>query len=237
MDILLVEDDKSFGYILKAYLEMNDFSVEWVKNGSTALENLSKFAYRLCILDIMLPDKDGFEIATEIKKSGMNLPFIFLTAKALKVDKLKGYKLGCDEYVTKPVEEELLLAKIQAILKRSRKNAPFSSAEIVQIGNYHFDFQRQLLQKGNNKTQLTNKETQLLKLFYDNRNQLVSRAEALKLLWGKNDMFNRKTMDVFIFKLRQYFKEDSGVRITNVHGKGFVLELDRMTRFLQDGTG
>ena len=224
-NLLLVEDDQSFGYILKAYLEMNDFRVHWVKEGKKSMETLQQFPFDLCILDIMLPDIDGFEVAKRIRAKYREMPFIFLTAKALKVDKLMGYKLGCDDYITKPVDEELLLLKIQAILKRLKQGSTPDSKAIYSLGEYTFDFSQQILSGPNFQQQLTNKEAQLLQLLCEHQGQLVRRDRALKLLWGKNDLFNRKTMDVFIFKLRKYLSKDPSVQIRNVHGKGFVLDL------------
>ena len=205
---------------------MNDLRVQWAKDGQKALQLMQQFSFDLCLLDIMLPDIDGFEIAKRIKDVYPDMPFIFLTAKALKVDKLMGYKLGGVDYITKPVDEELLIAKIRALLNRLNPSSSSSfEQKIYALGNYEFDFSRQCLLIQEDRHQLTNKEAQLLKLLCDHQNQLVSREKALKLLWGKNDEFNRKTMDVFIFKLRKYLKADARVKITNVHGKGFVLEV------------
>ena len=225
-NILLLEDDQNFGYILKAYLELNEMNVTWVKEGQKALTAVEEFPFDLCILDIMLPDIDGFAVADRINDINAQIPFIFLTAKSLKVDKLKGYKLGCDDYITKPVDEEILLAKIYAILNRSNRTSnPVIDDQIYVIGSYRFNFKLQQLCHAEDVQKLTNKEAKLLKLFCDNTNQLVGRDGALKFLWGKNDEFNRRTMDVFVFKLRKYLKSDEKVRITNVHGRGFVLEV------------
>jgi DNA-binding response OmpR family regulator len=227
MRLLLVEDDQSFGYVMKAYLEMNDFAVHWAKSGSEALRLISELPFELCILDIMLPDSNGFAIARQINAGYPEMPFIFLTARALKVDKLKGYKLGCDDYITKPIDEELLIAKIQAILKRSGRSEQTSREKTTyQIGRFQFDYRNQQLKYEDQQRHLTEKEGRLLKMFCDHPNRLVRREKALKDIWGKNDLFNRKTMDVFIFKLRQYLEADERVRIKNVHGKGFILEVD-----------
>ena len=227
MRLLLVEDDESFGYVMKAYLEMNDFVVHWAQSGREALDMIRELSFELCILDIMLPDSDGFAIARQINAGYPEMPFIFLTARALKVDKLKGYKLGCDDYITKPVDEELLIAKIQAILKRSAQSKEANREKSTcQIGRFLFDYRNQQLRLEDQVRQLTEKEAQLLKLFCDHSNRLVRREKALKDIWGKNDVFNRKTMDVFIFKLRQYLEADERVRIRNVHSKGFILEID-----------
>ena len=225
MNILLVEDDQSFGYIMKAYLEMHDFDVHWVKNGQHTLQLIRERPFQLCILDIMLPGIDGYSLARRIKEQYPALPFIFLSARALKVDKLKGYRLGCDDYITKPVDEELLIAKIHAILARSERSSENGTPDkIFIIGKYEFDYSNQTLKYIDRSRQLTEKEARLLKMLCDNDHRLVSREQALKEIWGKNDLFNRKTMDVFIHKLRKYLQDDPGVRIRNVHSKGFVLE-------------
>ncbi len=226
MNILLVEDDESFGYILKAYLEMNDYAVRLARKGEEALTLARQFAFGLCILDIMLPDTDGFTVAEALNRRHPELPFIFLTARALKVDKLKGYKLGCDDYITKPIDEEVLLAKIQAILKRSRAAGQEEEQQLYQLGKFRFDFPNQRLYYGGEFRPLTEKEALLLQMLCRRANELLPRADALKDIWGKNDVFNRKTMDVFIFKLRKYLEADPKVRIRNVHGKGFILEVD-----------
>ena len=228
MNLLLVEDDESFGYIMKSYLEMHDFRVHWIKQGDEALSLIRECPFDLCILDVMLPGMDGFEIARNISVEYPNLPFIFLTAKSLKVDKLKGYKLGGDDYITKPVDEELLIAKINAILKRSvPKTNGREGLSVVWIGSYEFDYDSHRLSRQGRERILTDIEARLLKMLFESHHQLVSRERALKDIWGKNDPFNRKTMDVFIYKLRKYLRADPEVRIRNVHGKGFILEWKR----------
>lgn len=223
--ILVIEDNRSFGYILKEYLSMKDFEVKLVTTGEAGLKLLEKEAFDICLLDIMLPKKDGFEVAKELRQIEPDLPFIFLTAKALKVDKLKGFRLGCDDYIVKPIDEELLMARIQAIINRSAKaDKNTALEEQYSIGKYRFDFNKQELTYEENKQFLTEREAKLLQLFCMHKNRLLERKKVLKEIWGNNDEFNRKSMDVFIFRLRKYLAKDEQLRIRNVHGKGFVLE-------------
>lgn len=221
--ILLVEDDEGFGYILKEYLEINDFDVRWAQNGEEGLKSFKQEIFDLCVLDVMMPVKDGFTLAREIQEHDPDVPFIFLTAKALKIDKLKGFRLGCDDYVVKPIDEELFIARVRAIIKRtdSQQNA---QAVTHRIGKYLFDPANQALILNEKVQRLTTKEARVLQLLCEKKNQVLDRNKALKTVWGESDFFNRKSMDVFIHKLRKYLEEDPQVRITNVHGKGFVLE-------------
>lgn len=224
-NILIVEDNPGFGYILKEYLELSELSVVLVTDGEQALRQLAKQSFDLCLLDIMLPKIDGFGVAKEIRKNHSDLPFIFLTAKSLKVDKLKGFRLGCDDYIVKPIDEELLLARIHAIMNRSnRLHAQKEERQLFEIGRFQFDAAKQQLISETSKQFLTDKESQLLKLLCEHKNQLLPRKKALREIWGANDEFNRKSMDVFIFRLRKYLEKEEGIRIKNVHGKGFVLE-------------
>lgn len=223
MRILLVEDDASFGYIMKEYLEMNEFQVEWVKDGELAAIKIQQEPFGMVILDVMLPKKDGFTLATEIKEGFPDIPILFLTAKSLRVDKLKGFKLGCDDYIVKPPDEELLVAKIKAIINRSAPNS--LKKDIFELGAYQFDAANQQLLRDNAAVKLTQKETMILKLLAENVNQLVDRKRMLMGVWGTNDLFSRKSMDVFIFKLRKYLSDDNRISIRNFHGKGFMLQL------------
>lgn len=223
--ILLVEDDESFGYILREYLEIHGFSVTLATDGEDGLKAFKKGVYELCILDVMLPTKDGFTLAREIRQLDQDTPFIFLTAKALKVDKLKGFRLGCDDYVVKPIDEELFIARVQAIIKRSAGRSQESSG-CHKIGRYSFDFANQSLELNGNVQRLTEKEARVLLMLCEKKNEVLDRRKALQSIWGESDFFNRKSMDVFIHKLRKYLDKDPSIRITNVHGKGFVLEED-----------
>ncbi|MBO3698055.1 response regulator transcription factor [Roseivirga sp. E12] len=223
--ILLVEDDDSFGYILKEYLEINDFNVDWVQNGELGLDAFLRGVYDLCILDIMMPLKDGFTLAKEIQEHDSSVPFIFLTAKSLKIDKLKGFRLGCDDFVVKPIDEEIFIARVKALMKRTGiETLSNSEGSSYEIGLYIFDSTNQALSYGEVTQRLTTKEAKLLQLLCDKKNQVLDRNLALKAVWGESDFFNRKSMDVFIHKLRKYLEQDPTVKITNVHGKGFVLE-------------
>lgn len=222
--ILLVEDDESFGYILKEYLDINDFKVKWVQNGEEGLKAFQQGVFDLCILDVMMPLKDGFTLAKEIKEHDPEVPFIFLTAKALKIDKLKGFRLGCDDYVVKPIDEELFIARVKAIIKRTGDANGTANVTPHRIGKYLFDPANQALILNNKVQRLTTKEAKVLQLLCEKKNQVLDRNKALKTVWGESDFFNRKSMDVFIHKLRKYLEEDDSVKITNVHGKGFVLE-------------
>jgi len=222
--ILLVEDDENFGYILKEYLEINDLDVKLTRNGQEGLEAFQKESYQLCILDIMMPVKDGYTLAKEIREIDIDVPFIFLTAKALKIDKLKGFRLGCDDFIVKPIDEEIFIARVKAIIKRAGFDRP-EIADSYKIGKYLFDYANQSLVLNNKLRRLTKKESQILLMLCDKKNQLLDRKKALNTIWGENDIFNRKSMDVFIHKIRRYLDQDPSVKIINVHGKGFVLEI------------
>ncbi|MEO8173130.1 MAG: response regulator transcription factor [Sediminibacterium sp.] len=223
--ILLVEDDKNLGYILSEYLAMKGFTVTWTKDGVEALDLIKKNPYALCILDIMLPSMDGFSIAEQVSASASSVPYIFLTAKNLKVDKLKGFKLGCDDYITKPVDEEELVARINAVLKRTTTATEKNNDEAVQFGRSTFYPAKQLLQIDGSAQKMTTKESAMLLLLLQHRNTLLDREMALKKIWGSNDYFNRRSMDVIISRLRKHLSPDTGIRITNIHGKGYMLEV------------
>lgn len=222
--ILLVEDDESFGYILKEYLEINDFSVQLAKDGEEGLRWFKQHQFDLCLLDVMMPLKDGFTLAQEIRELDPEIPFIFVTAKALKVDKLKGFRLGCDDYIVKPIDEELLIARVRALINRASGKVLLNSKNHYQIGSYHFDYNNLALTINGETDRLTEKEAQILQLLCENKHEVLDRNHALKKVWGQSDFFNRKSMDVFIHKLRQYLKKDESVQIVNVHGKGFILK-------------
>ncbi|WP_420387565.1 response regulator transcription factor [Roseivirga sp.] len=221
--ILLVEDDSSLGYILKEYLLMHDFEVTWAKDGELGLEAFEKDRFDLCILDVMMPKMDGFTLAEQLKSTNASIPLIFLTAKALKIDKLKGFKLGADDYIVKPVDEEELIARINAIIKRSTTQAQPDPERFI-IGKYEFDYTNQALYLGTQKQTITTKEADILRQLCLHKGQILDREQTLKNLWGHSDYFNRRSMDVFISKLRKYLSGDDQIKITNVHGKGFVLE-------------
>ena len=219
--LLLVEDDSTLGYILKEYLEMKNFVVTWAKNGLEGLEKFREEQVDLCIVDVMMPEMDGFTMAERIRQQGSDVPLLFLTAKSLKVDVLKGFSLGADDYIIKPVEEEELVARINAILRRAEH--PSEQQEIFEVGDYAFDSKNQKLTYNGEDKYLTEREAQLLRLLCLNKGNLLSRQYVLKNIWGKSDYFNRRSMDVFISKLRKYLSKDERIQITNVHGSGFIL--------------
>ncbi len=222
--ILLIEDDESFGYILTEYLFLYDLDITWAKSGEEGLELAEKHHFDLGIFDIMLPGQNGFEIAETMKRKHPEMPFIFLSAKSLKIDKLKGYKLGADDYITKPVDEELLLAKIKVLLLRNKKQQ--IRKDIFHIGDYTFSHDKQELKyKDETPIQLTQREAELLKMFCLNERRLLPRKKALQDIWGSTDEFSRKSMDVFISHLRKHLSKDERIRIKNVHGKGFVFSI------------
>lgn len=223
--ILLAEDDKNLGYILKEYLSMHDFEVILAINGKEALEQFNRSNFDLCILDIMMPVLDGFSVAQEIKKRRQDTPLIFLTAKGLKIDKLKGFKIGADDYIVKPIDEEELIARIHAILRRT-SNQPENDATHFQLGAYFFDYPNQVLAFENDKRQLTTKEADILRELCLQKGRILDRKKTLNTYWGENDYFNRRSMDVFIYKLRKYLSKDTSIHIKNVHGKGFILDIE-----------
>lgn len=224
--IFLVEDDLSFGAVLKSYLEINDFDVDWVDDGQHAFSQFKKSDYEICILDVMLPNVDGFTIAAEIRKINTEIPILFLTAKNLREDVLKGYKTGADDYITKPFDTEVLIFKLKAILKRHSGN-PQKESDFYQIGSYFFDFKLRTIEHDHSKQKLSPKEAELLKMLCDNQNELLPRETALKKIWGDDGYFTARSMDVYLTKLRKLFAEDSSVEIRNIHGSGFMLEIKK----------
>jgi two-component system, OmpR family, response regulator len=226
--ILLVEDDPNLSLVLQDYLEMMNYDITLCRNGKEGLQIFRSGQYNLCILDIMMPVMDGFTLAEEIKKINESIPIVFLTAKSLKEDRIRGFRLGCDDYIMKPFSTEELSLRIQAILKRcmaQANNALKEEEPFYQIGNYTFDHKNMILRLDDKDRVLTRKENALLKLLYENRNQLLTREIALKSVWGNDDYFIGRSMDVFIAKLRKYLKDDPSIYITNVHGTGFKLEM------------
>jgi len=219
--IFLVEDDLSFGSVLKSYLEINDYSVEWIDDGKHALEHFRKGFFNICILDIMLPHVDGFTIANEIRKINTEVPIIFLTAKKMKEDVLKGYGVGGDDYITKPFDTDILLAKIKAIL--SRRDFQSGTKDIYEIGKFIFNSKLRTLTIGGDEKKLSPKEAQLLELLVVNANALINREMALKKIWGSDDYFTARSMDVYITKLRKLLSVDPDLNIKNIHGAGFQL--------------
>jgi len=226
--ILFVEDDPNLSMVLKDYLEMIGYEVDHGKDGEEGLSLFKSNSYDIAILDIMMPKKDGLTLASEIKEIQASIPIIFLTAKNQKEDKLEGFKQGCDDYITKPFSTEELNLRVKAILKRC-KNMEMSSTPVIEkynIGKFLFDSTNLVLTLDEDEKRLTRKEASLLKLLCENKNELLAREVALETVWGENDYFIGRSMDVFIAKLRKYLKADPNVKITNVHGIGFKLEIE-----------
>jgi|TARA_Y100000992_G_scaffold96065_1_gene61930 two-component system OmpR family response regulator len=224
--ILVVEDDPNFGSILRDYLSLNSYSVSLAKNGVEGYEKFKKNNYDLCILDVMMPFKDGFTLAKEIREKNNNIPIIFLTAKTLKEDVLKGFKVGADDYLSKPFDSDVLLAKIKVILNRqSSIEIPESEEYKFVIGNFLFNSKLRILtnHKINKSIKLSPKENQLLKLLILHLNDLMPREIALNKIWRDDNYFTSRSMDVYIAKLRKYLKTDSNIEIINIHGEGFQL--------------
>ncbi|MBN8672245.1 MAG: response regulator transcription factor [Flavipsychrobacter sp.] len=223
--VLLVEDDTNFGQVLKNYLELNDFVVELARDGILGLAAFRREKYDICLLDVMMPNMDGFTLAEEIRNVDPDIPLFFLSAKSMKEDILNGYKLGADDYITKPFDSEVLLHKIKAILKRNQElqEKQHSQVEFV-VGRYHFNSKLRTLQfDGGEPQTLSPKENELLLMLCEYKNDLLPRDAALKRIWGSDTYFNGRSMDVYIAKLRKYLKEDSTVEIVNIHGNGFRL--------------
>ncbi len=222
--IFLVEDDLSFGAVLKSYLEINDFDVEWVDDGQLALGHFKKYEFDICILDVMLPNVDGFTIGSEIRKINSEIPILFLTAKNLRDDVLKGYKIGADDYITKPFDTEVLIFKLKAILKR-QNGSPAKDSVFYPIGKSVFDYRLRTIDLDGNKQKLSPKEAELLKMLCECQNELLPRETALKKIWGDDGYFTARSMDVYLTKLRKLFADDPSVEIRNIHGSGFMLEI------------
>jgi DNA-binding response OmpR family regulator len=227
LKILLAEDDLNLGVLLVDYLETEGFDVKLCKDGEMALKAFQNHAFDLCLFDVMMPKLDGFSLAKGIRMKDQKIPFIFITAKSLKEDKLKGYDLGADDYITKPFDEEELLWKIKAVIRRipDSKSESKSKAEVILIGKYTFDFNNQSLTIGENTKRITERESDILKYLSDHRNNVVKREEMLKDLWGENDYFFGRSLDVFITKIRKYLKEDPSLSVENVFGVGFILNV------------
>lgn len=227
--ILLVEDDQNFGDVLRSYLEMHEYDVTLATDGAQGLDSYNRGQYDLCIFDVMMPKKDGFTLAKEIREKDMEMPIIFLTAKSMKEDVLKGFKIGADDYITKPFNSEELLYRIQAILKRSQQKAdPREEVKEFNIGKYHFNFPLRILTydiggMDEEKSKLSPKEAQLLRMFAMYMNDILPRSEALTKIWGEDNYFTARSMDVFVTKLRKYLKRDENIEIVNIHGNGFQL--------------
>ncbi|MFM7216589.1 MAG: response regulator transcription factor [Bacteroidota bacterium] len=221
--ILLAEDDPNFGAVLKNYLEINDYDVTLARDGYEGYEKYTSGKFDICILDVMMPRKDGFTLAREIREKDPVLPIIFLTAKSLKEDMLSGFQAGADDYITKPFDSEVLLYKLKAILKRSSEKRIDPNKKVFEIGTLIFNYDHRIVQHADQSQKLSPKEADLLRLLCLFKNELLPRQKALKEIWGDDNYFNARSMDVFITKLRKYLKEDPKLDIINIHGKGFRL--------------
>ena len=226
--ILLVEDDRNFGDVLRSYLEMHQYDVTLATDGEAGYLTYKKGKYDLCILDVMMPKKDGFTLAKEIKEDNSEMPLIFLTAKSLKEDVIDGFKLGADDYITKPFNSEELLYRVQAVLKRSAVTPePESTQKEFIIGKFVFNYPLRILtfdpEGDKQKDKLSPKEAHLLRLFCLHKNDVLPRSKALVEIWEEDNYFTARSMDVFVTKLRKYLKRDPNLEIVNIHGNGFRL--------------
>jgi len=221
--VFLVEDDINFGAILKSYLELQDFQVTWVDDGRHALAVFLKGQFDICILDVMLPHVDGFTIAREIRKSHPAIPLIFLTAKTLKADIVEGFRSGADDYITKPFDSEVLLYKIRAILKRNTETMSRQKQQEFIIGSYHFNSHLRTITRGDDSKRISPKESDLLRLLCVEMNNVLPRELALRTIWGDDNYFTTRSMDVFVSKLRKYLADDQRIEIENIHGTGYRL--------------
>ncbi|MGM5469437.1 response regulator transcription factor [Flavobacteriaceae bacterium LMO-SS05] len=224
--IILLEDDATLGYLLSEYLTMNEFDVHWAKNGFNCLKMLEQNNYDLVILDIMLPDIDGFSLARSIKNLYPNLPFIFLTARSLKVDVLKGFSSGAVDYLKKPIDEEELVVRIKTLLSRLvNPKQQGRDQDMHKLGIYKFNALNQELIFKDSIIKLTNKENQLLQHLVLHKNTLCTHKYILTQIWDKNDYFNKKSLNVFITRLRQYLSKDANIKLENVYNRGFILKI------------
>jgi DNA-binding response OmpR family regulator len=223
--ILLAEDDIDFGNILKQYLEISGYAITWVKDGVEALRLFEQQQFDICVLDVMMPKMDGFTLAKKIIDVQPEVPFIFLTARKMKEDKLKGLKLGADDYIVKPFEADELVLRLQNILKRTVVKKPIITDESINIGNYTFNTRRLELQFEDGTQQLTEKEAELILFLFKHKNQLLKREEILKAVWRNDDYFSGRSMDVFISRIRKYFKRDTNISIESSRGIGLEFKI------------
>jgi DNA-binding response OmpR family regulator len=223
--ILFAEDDLNLGLLLVDMLGSEGFEVELCRDGKVALKSFERNKYDVCLLDIMMPELDGFSLAKAIRANDKRTPIVFISAKSLKKDKLKGYELGADDYIVKPFDDEELLWKIKAIIRRAQSEVEVNTEALISIGKYIFDFQNQSLAINGEVRRVTKKECEVLYYLIRHPNKLVKREELLKELWGGNDYFLGRSMDVFISKIRKYLKDDSHISIENVFGVGFILNV------------
>ncbi len=221
--ILLCEDDTNLGMVLKNYLELNDYDVILERDGRLGLAAFQREKFDICLLDVMMPNMDGFTLAEEIRDVDPDIPLFFLSAKTMKDDIIQGYKLGADDYITKPFDSEVLLLKIKAILKRNEEENRINDNIEFDMGRYHFNPKLRELKHDDLTQTLSPKENELLKMLAEHKNDLLPRERALKKIWGSDTYFNGRSMDVYIAKLRKYLKDDTNIEIVNIHGNGFRL--------------
>lgn len=219
--IFFVEDDNNFGAVMKSYLEMNGFTVEWTINGNEALKKFKYGVYDLCIIDVMLPGMDGFALATEIRKIENDIHLFFMTARRMKEDIMKGYGLGADDYIVKPFDTEVFIYKVKAAIRRS--NNLTQKPDIILLGKYKFNPVSRRIVFENKEQKLSPKESALLQLLCEHKNEVLPREKALKAIWGDDNYFTARSMDVFITKLRKYLKDDTNLEIENIHSSGYRL--------------
>ncbi len=224
--ILLAEDNQDFGGVLKQYLEISGYIITWAKNGKEALEMFKKDSFNICVLDVMMPKMDGFTLAEHIISLNPEMPFIFLTARKMKEDKIKGLKLGADDYIVKPFEADELVLRLSNILKRASKSIPLNQdIPIVKIGKYRFDTNRLHLEMDGAVQRLTEKEGALILYLFQHKNQLLKREAILNKVWENDDFFSGRSMDVFISRLRKYFKNDTSISIESIRGIGLEFKV------------
>ena len=221
--ILLCEDDSNLGLVLKNFLELNDYDVTLERDGRLGLGAFQREKFDLCLLDVMMPNVDGFTLAEEIRDIDPDVPLFFLSAKTLKEDILQGYRLGADDYITKPFDSDVLMHKIKAIIKRNEEDHKITDNIEFEFGDYHFNPKLRELKIKETTQVLSPKENELLKMLAEYKNDLLTREKALKKIWGSDTYFNGRSMDVYIAKLRKYLKEDNTIEIVNIHGNGFRL--------------
>jgi DNA-binding response OmpR family regulator len=223
LSILLAEDDLNLGYLLTEFLESQGLTIKLFRDGESALRAFKTGGFNFCILDVMLPGLDGFNLAKEVKAFKKDVPVIFLTARSMKQDKLKGYGLGADDYITKPFDEDELLCRIKAVVNRTEIAQPVTNDIRFAIGNYQFDLTNLTLKTGDDMRRLTVREAEVLQLLCASKNNVVKREQILTAIWGENDYFAGRSLDVFISKLRKYFAGDPTIRIENIPKVGFQL--------------
>ena len=225
-DILLLEDDPNLGQVVKEHLEMNGYRVTLCVDGESGLETSEDNQFDLCLVDIMLPKLDGFRFAEQFRVMRPDTPFIFLTARSLKEDRIRGFKTGCDDYITKPFSVEELLLRIEAVLRRTGRETASHDQSPFSLGSFSFDYTRSILSRGEHHQRLTPREADLLRLLCKYANRTLPREVALREIWGSDGYFNGRSMDVYISRLRRYLKDDPAIEIMGIHGQGFRLVID-----------